>query len=184
MNYDDQVEDLLQTNCYVIDFLPERVPENSPGQFPEIERYYLQHRLPELYRKFAEILLKLNAYYDFMVCFHRYEKENAQGNIAGKRDEKAAADAGECTAEEPAEVWTRNPAPEQFAAWISDCGSGQGFINILTEDDLSENAGECRSLLQLDSSDTHMTIYNPDEKLLRLAGKLAAAEGMHLWEGI
>ena len=159
MNYDDQVEDLLQTNCYVIDFLPERVPENSPGQFPEIERYFLQRRLAELYRKFAEILMKLNAYYDFTVSFHRYEKEDS------------------------AVEWRRNPSPEQLAAWIADCGSGHGFINILTEDGTPGNAEARRSLLQLDSCDTHMTIYNPDEKLLRLAGKLAAAEGMYLWEG-
>ena len=61
---------------WVIDFLPEQVPENGPGQFFAVEKYFLQPaRLGELRRRFAEILLKLSCYYEIRVCSPEGEQE-------------------------------------------------------------------------------------------------------------
>ena len=62
------IETLLHKPYWVIDILPEQVPEGSSGQYFAVEDYYLQPvRLEEIHRRFAEILLKLNCYYDFQV---------------------------------------------------------------------------------------------------------------------
>jgi len=64
----DFMEKLLDGPYRVVDILPEQVPANAPGQFFSIEQYFLQpERLAMLRRKFAEILLKLNCYYDMEV---------------------------------------------------------------------------------------------------------------------
>lgn len=54
----------------VIDFLPEQVPPESSGLFPDIEQFYLeQERYSALREQFAHILLKLNCYSDFVVFY-------------------------------------------------------------------------------------------------------------------
>ena len=54
----------------VIDFLPEQVPPESHGQFPDIEQFYLEpERYAEIRERFAHILLKLNCYSDFIVFY-------------------------------------------------------------------------------------------------------------------
>ena len=56
-------EELLTRPYWVIDFLPEQVPEGSPGQFFAVEGWYLrQPAAGGLRRRFAEIRLKLNCY--------------------------------------------------------------------------------------------------------------------------
>ncbi len=64
----NKIEDLLEKDCFVIDFLPRRVPENSGGGFFAVEEHYLESHGTQLRRKFADILLKLNCYYSFIVC--------------------------------------------------------------------------------------------------------------------
>ena len=67
-DFDEIVERLLEAPCWVIDFLPRQVPEDSAGQFFAVEQYYLeepQHGL--LCRRFADVLLKLNCYHDLLV---------------------------------------------------------------------------------------------------------------------
>lgn len=83
------IETLLNKPYWVIDFLPEQVPDGSAGQFFAVEEYYLREpALSTLRRRFTDILLKLNCYYDFQVC---------------------AADS---------EEFVRNPAPEALASRI------------------------------------------------------------------
>ena len=85
----DLIETLLDKPYWVIDFLPSRVPEKSGGQFFAAEQYFMRSfHGEELRRKFADFLLKLNCYYDFMVC----------------RDEETQG--------------VGNPDPEVFASWI------------------------------------------------------------------
>ena len=63
------IETLLNKPYWVVDFLPEQVPEGSAGQFFAVEDYWLREpALSGLRRHFADILLKLNCYYDFQVC--------------------------------------------------------------------------------------------------------------------
>ena len=67
-DYDDAAQALLESAYYVIDLLPRQVPEKSGGQFFAVEEVFLQpEQLQELYRRFAQVLLKLNCYYDFAV---------------------------------------------------------------------------------------------------------------------
>ena len=63
------IEALLNKPYWVVDFLPEQVPDGSAGQFFAVEDYWLREpALSGLRRRFADILLKLNCYYDFQVC--------------------------------------------------------------------------------------------------------------------
>ncbi|MBR3018921.1 MAG: hypothetical protein IKH57_17865 [Clostridia bacterium] len=85
------IEELFQKSYWVIDFLPQQVPEDSAGQFFAVERFYLQEpRQTALRRSFAEILLKVNCYYDIQAC------------------------------EPEEERWEHNPAPELLYSWIAE----------------------------------------------------------------
>lgn len=66
MNLDARIEELLEKPCWVIDGLPERVPADSAGQYSALEEAF---HTPELFSKFANILLKLNCYYDLHVNY-------------------------------------------------------------------------------------------------------------------
>lgn len=81
------MEELLSKPYWVIDFLPRQVPAKGGGQFFAVEKYYLRSPLR---RGFAEILLKLNCYYDIEVCEPETEK------------------------------WQKNPPPEALFSWIAD----------------------------------------------------------------
>ena len=85
------METLLNKPYWVIDILPEQVPEDSAGQYFAIERYYLQQPgITDIHRRFTAVLLKLNCYSDFLVCFPDQEQQ------------------------------IRNPEPERLAAWINE----------------------------------------------------------------
>ena len=57
------IDEQLQKPYWIIDILPKRVPENSPGQFFEVEKYYLEkERLREIKQKHINVVLKLNCY--------------------------------------------------------------------------------------------------------------------------
>ena len=81
------MEELLNKPYWVIDFLPRQVPAKGGGQFFAVEEDYLRSPMR---RGFAEILLKLNCYYDFEVCEPETEK------------------------------WQKNPPPEALFSWIAD----------------------------------------------------------------
>ena len=78
MNRNDEIpsriEELLEKPYWVIDILPCQVPEESAGQYFAIEEFFLKDpHNAELRRRFVQILLKLNCYYDFLV--YRNDKE-------------------------------------------------------------------------------------------------------------
>ena len=81
------MEELLQKPYWVVDFLPRQVPAKSGGQFFAVEEYYLRSPLR---RRFAEVLLKLNCYYEARVCEPETEK------------------------------WQVNPPPERLFSWIAE----------------------------------------------------------------
>ena len=67
-DYDRQAEALLEAPCYIVDFLPETVPEGAAGQYFAVERYWLDSRRHgALAEKFAGIILKLMCYYHVMI---------------------------------------------------------------------------------------------------------------------
>ena len=62
----DTIETLLKKPYWLIDVLPKQVPAGSAGQYFEAERYFLS-RLDEISRKFAQVIIRLNCYYDLRV---------------------------------------------------------------------------------------------------------------------
>lgn len=90
-NFDKIVEQLLDVPHWVIDLLPRQVPLESEGQFFAVEQYYLKtQRYERLCRRFADVLLKLNCYYDMLV------------NRA------------------PFHEWIKNPEPATLVDWLMD----------------------------------------------------------------
>ena len=62
------IEEYLNKPYWVIDILPKQVPADSRGQYFRIEKYFLEHpQIDDIYRKFTNILLKLNCYNDINV---------------------------------------------------------------------------------------------------------------------
>lgn len=83
--FDSLVGKLLDQPYRVADILPERVPEDSGGQYFAVDRYNRgQERMAKLREAMADILLRLNCYFDMYVSF----------------------DAGE--------TWRKDPEPESF----------------------------------------------------------------------
>ena len=74
MNNEEMTESLLDTICYVIDFLPARVQEFT--KYSEIEEYYLQEQeLKRFAEKIANVIVKMQCYHDFEVyCEKWYRK--------------------------------------------------------------------------------------------------------------
>ncbi len=60
----DRIEELLNKPYWIIDVLPERVPENGPGRYFAVEDYFLKERPEEIKRKHINVILKLNCYAD------------------------------------------------------------------------------------------------------------------------
>ena len=62
------IEALLQTPYWIIDILPKQVPENGPGQYFTIERFYLQdEQLADIKKRHINVVLKLNCFRDISV---------------------------------------------------------------------------------------------------------------------
>ena len=62
------IEEYLNKPYWVIDILPKQVPADGKGQYFRIEKYFLEHpQIDNIYRKFTNILLKLNCYEDIDV---------------------------------------------------------------------------------------------------------------------
>ena len=70
------VEQLLKEECYVIDFLPERVSEQYRERFFEVEEYFLQgNEWERIKDSFVRMLLKLQCYCSFEIYNEKwYEK--------------------------------------------------------------------------------------------------------------
>ena len=74
---DEAVERLLAEPYHVIDFLPVQVPADSAGQYFAAEAFFREpSRRKQLYRKFGDVLLGLNCYYDLTVTDGKGWKTN------------------------------------------------------------------------------------------------------------
>ncbi len=142
--FDGLMGELLEGPYRIADILPEQVPANADGQYFAVEKYYLQpERLKQLRRRFAEILLRLNCYYDMAVSF------------------------------DSCESWEINPDPEPFAERLEKL-SGNDFLRAVFE--------KRRAMIDIEPDDTYMTVYDPDDMILDIFQKLAAAEGLFVWQ--
>ena len=62
------IEELLQCSYWIIDILPSQVPENSPGQYFAVEKYFLKDKqLSKIKQKHIDLILKLNCYRDISI---------------------------------------------------------------------------------------------------------------------
>ena len=101
------VDEYLEKPYWVIDILPKQVPANSRGQYFKIEEYYLEHpQIDAIYRKFTNILLKLNCYEDIDVS-----QDDGEYQSSG-------------------EEWMTNPAPKDIKAMLLKCISEEGLLTI------------------------------------------------------
>ena len=65
---ENKIEQLLEKEYIIVDFLPKQVPAENNGRFFDVELLFLQEpRCSELRRKFADIILKLYCYYGIEV---------------------------------------------------------------------------------------------------------------------
>ena len=81
------IEEYLNNPYCVIDILPKQVPADGKGQYFRIEKFFLEHpQIDNIYRKFTNILLKLNCYVDIEVS---QDGDNWMTNPAPKELETA-----------------------------------------------------------------------------------------------
>lgn len=72
MTQDERVEFLLQQSCYIIDFLPEQVPENKHMVF-DIEPYFLGSKeIQNFADKYTRIILKLLCYHSARIFYRQW----------------------------------------------------------------------------------------------------------------
>ena len=65
---ENKIEQLLEKEYIIVDFLPKQVPAENNGRFFDVELLFLQGpRYSELRRKFSDIILKLYCYYGIEV---------------------------------------------------------------------------------------------------------------------
>ena len=128
----NNIEELLQKPYWIIDILPEQVPKDGPGQFFEIERFFLErNNLTSIKQKHINVLLKLNCY--------------CQISIDG-------------------EV---NPSPERI-------------VDAVMERSLQIMVGD--AMIASEPDDLYMTVYNPDEKLIKIITAISSGEGLFVWK--
>lgn len=64
----NDIDELLETPCYVIDYLPQVVPENSRGDFFDVESYLLSsEKRHEMKCRYVNIILKWMCYYHMTI---------------------------------------------------------------------------------------------------------------------
>ena len=91
------IEELLKQPYYVMDILPMQVPADGGGQYFKVERYYLTH-VERLSRQYADVLLKLNCYYDLVFS---HDAEHWQLN---PEPESIVGMVHDCVSEDPTEA--------------------------------------------------------------------------------
>ena len=63
------IDDYLTKPYWIIDILPKQVPSERRGPYFEIEKYFLKpEQLEQITRRYTNLLIKLNCYYNFSVC--------------------------------------------------------------------------------------------------------------------
>lgn len=92
--YLEQVEKLLDMPIwFVIDIFPEHISNDNVGQYFKVEKYYSKtKKVKRIRHKFINIILKLNCYYDFHICFHKKWRNNPKPDKVAKWIKKCMLD--------------------------------------------------------------------------------------------
>ena len=138
----------------LVDLLPETVPTGSAGRYFDVADYYVN---PPAYQmlaeKFTQFLLKLNCYYKYMLC-----------TAAPLSDD--------------APEMTEAPLPEAIVQAVADCCKRDGFkheaVLVLLPD--------ADAMIELRNDNAYLVIHGGDDTLDRIAGQLAAAEGLFYYK--
>ena len=102
--FDNMMGALLEGPYWIVDILPEQVSAHAAGQYFAVERYFLQpERIAPLRRRYAEILLRLNCYFDMAVSF------------------------------DACATWETNPDPETFAAHVEGLSGNEFLRAVFAE---------------------------------------------------
>ena len=109
------IDELLAKPCWIVDILPERVPDKSPGQYFAVEKYWL--RDPSLRRKQGNIIMKLNCYYDLTLATENEEIRNP-----------------------PPAVWLERPGREYLNILVEEhalitADQADTYMTVFTEDE-------------------------------------------------
>lgn len=73
-DYAPLMAQLLEQPYWIVDILPKQVPANAGGQYFAVDRYHRRPgRMSQLHRRYAEMLLRLNCYFDMTVSFDACE---------------------------------------------------------------------------------------------------------------
>lgn len=79
----EKIDELLEKPCYIIDFLPQQVPEQAPDNFYEVENYLLnEYELYGLKDKYIKIILKVMCYYRITVQWNGWIENPSPEKIA------------------------------------------------------------------------------------------------------
>lgn len=67
----ETVDELLEKECYIIDWLPETVSKNTAAQFLDVEYYLLNSKRHSILKdKFISIILKMMCYYHISILLN------------------------------------------------------------------------------------------------------------------
>lgn len=67
----ETVDELLEKECYIIDWLPETVSKNAATQFLDVEYYLLNSKRHSILKdKFISIILKIMCYYHISILWN------------------------------------------------------------------------------------------------------------------
>ena len=77
------IDRLLETPCYIIDFLPQQVTKDCGGQFFKVENYFLNHYdLYGLRDRFIRTILKAMCYYPVSVYWGEWIEQPSPEQVA------------------------------------------------------------------------------------------------------
>ncbi|MBP3194290.1 MAG: hypothetical protein J6M05_01290 [Cardiobacteriaceae bacterium] len=156
-NVEELIDKLFETDCYVIDYLPQRVPKKMHERYSELEDYFLKHYLDKFSKDIAEIVLKLLAYFPAEIYVAEYPEKYNGKDINNYPFGKNLADL----------------SFEKIAKLIQkSIRKGHLSTVVLFR---QENA-----LLSI-SSQFSVSLYNPSKKLLTRTKTLAQSRGVFVW---
>lgn len=79
----DNIDRLLEKPCYIIDFLPERVKQDSHGQFFDVESYFLNDdKCFALKNRFVNVILKLMCFYHISILWNGWKEQPSPKTIS------------------------------------------------------------------------------------------------------
>jgi len=156
-----KIEEYMKKPYWVIDILPKQVPAMGQGQYFKIERYFFKEpQRSMIYRKFSNLLIKLNCYYDL----------NVVNPLDDGSDSMATEETQNMTEFSSKLNLSENPRSELIEAWLKE---GRCIYVVIKSED---------AMIGFSGDDHYMTLYHPSEQLLELISSLANSEGLFVWQ--